>query len=61
MDYSAQISAALADLNTQSNPNYILPAKKYKIVRTTLALQYNGKTTSRKAATCEYGTTSDLL
>ena len=49
----AAISAAIADLKTQTTPNYGATAKKYNISRDTLRRRYKGETTSRSEAHLE--------
>jgi hypothetical protein len=52
--HNTRIELALADLASQSKPNYKATAKKYEIQRTTLARRYKGQTHSREAANSEY-------
>lgn len=44
MDHNAQMTSALADLESQKRTNFAATARKWQVERTTLAKRYKGKT-----------------
>jgi hypothetical protein len=51
MDHDARIEAAIADLDSQERPNISATARKYNIVRRTLAYRFKGETGPNREAT----------
>ena len=51
MDHDARIKAAIADLDSQERPNISATARKYNIVRRTLAYRFKGETGLNREAT----------
>ena len=52
--HDARIRSALADLDSQSKPNYTATAKKWSLERTTLAKRHKGQTVSKQAAIAQH-------
>ena len=52
--HDARIRSALADLDSQSKPNYTVTAKKWSLERTTLAKRHKGQTVSKQAAIAQH-------
>src|ERR1700722_13926692 len=52
--HNARIESALADLESQTEPNYRATALKFEVDPTTLWRRYNGQQQSRQAANSEY-------
>ncbi|KAJ9644779.1 hypothetical protein H2199_003744 [Coniosporium tulheliwenetii] len=44
MDHNARIEAAIADLGSQERTSYAATARKWRVVRETLAKRYKGET-----------------
>ena len=52
--HNARIDSALAELASQSKPNYTATAKKWSVERTTLAKRHKGQTVSKQAANAQF-------
>ena len=53
-DHDSQIAAAIADLNSQENPNIRATARAYQVSRTTLTNRWRQITRTRTEASSEY-------
>ena len=53
-DHDSRIAAAVADLDSQKNPNIRATAKEYRVSRTTLTNRWRGITGTRGEAASEY-------
>ena len=52
--HNARIDSELAELASQSKPNYTATAKKWSVERTTLAKRHKGQTISKQATNAQF-------